>query len=66
MNSNPENIGDSVKSHTEVLTHKAFYASLWIHSMKNETKQRLKAIAIGLLIAAVIVIQGLLESNPNH
>ena len=37
-----------------------------LHGMKNETKQRLKAIAIGLLIAAVIVIQGLLESNPNH
>lgn len=34
--------------------------------MKNETKQRLTAIAIGLLIAAAIVIQGLLETNPNH
>jgi tetrahydromethanopterin S-methyltransferase subunit F len=39
---------------------------LALHGMKNETKQRLKAIAIGFLIAAVIVIQGLLESNPNH
>lgn len=37
-----------------------------VPQMKNETKHRLKAIAIGLLIAAAIVAQGLLETNPNH
>ncbi len=34
--------------------------------MKTTTKQRLKAIAIGLLIAAATIVQGLLETNPNH
>ena len=45
----------------ECLTRKAVYATVRAHGMKNETKQRLKAIAIGLLIAAVIITLGLIE-----
>ena len=48
------------------LTRKALSAIVRARSMKNETKQRLKAALILAAIATAIVIQGLLETNPNH
>lgn len=54
----------------EGLTRKAVYATLALHGMKNETKQRLKAAAIAALIATAILALGLIESalglTPNH
>ncbi len=60
-NSKPENIGDSVKSARQVLTRKTLYANLRLHSMKNETKQRIQAALLAALIAALIITLGLIE-----
>jgi len=48
------------------LTHKAVYGSLWFHGMKNETKLTPRDLFLLLLIAAVVIVCGLLEINPNH
>jgi hypothetical protein len=69
-NFNPENIGNSVKSHTQELTHKAFYDSLRLHSMKNERNERLKAALIAAAILTAMALLGALEQAagflPNH
>jgi hypothetical protein len=66
----PENIGDSVKSVRQVLTHKPLYAILRLHSMKNERNERLKAALIVAAILTTAALLGALEQAagflPNH
>jgi hypothetical protein len=54
----------------EVLTRKTVYATVALHGMKNETKQRLRAALVAALIATAILALGLIESalglTPNH
>ena len=57
---------NSAKSHTEGLTHKPLYANLRPYGMKNETKLTPRDLFLLLLIAAVVIVCGLLEINPNH
>jgi len=51
------------------LTHKALYARLRLHGMKNETKRTLRNVALALLALAVLALLGWLETQaglPNH
>lgn len=58
-----------MKSDSEGLTHKALYARLRLHGMKNETKRTLRNVALALLALAALLLLGALEQAaglPNH
>lgn len=58
-----------MKSDSEGLTHKALYARLRLHGMKNTTKRTLRNVALALLALAVLALLGWLETQaglPNH
>jgi hypothetical protein len=62
---NPINVGNPERTVWQCLTRKAVYDRL-CPVMKPTTRKRIAQALFALALLALVIAQGLLESNPNH